>query len=105
MRRSLATIGLSAGLALLANAPGLGARSNSREEDRLYNSALVLKEAMGMHSRIPRSLLEGAHLCACYPLRHQRSFRLWRKLWSRGNELPERRGWQGSMDSTVDDGS
>jgi len=60
MRRKFAAIvfSLSAGLALLGSAPGLEARSASKEEDRLNNSALVMKEAMGMPSGIPQSLLE-----------------------------------------------
>jgi lipid-binding SYLF domain-containing protein len=58
---------LATGLALLANPPGLHARSGSKEEDRLSNSALVIKEAMGMHSRIPHSLLEKAYCVIVIP--------------------------------------
>lgn len=69
MKLSLASVllCLSTGLALLANAPGSYARSDSKEGDRLYNSALVVKEAMGMHSRIPQSLLEKAYCVIVIP--------------------------------------
>jgi hypothetical protein len=58
-----------------------------------------------MHSRIPRSLLESAHCVIVITSVIKGAFGFGGKLWSRGNELPERRGWQGAMDSTVDDGS
>ena len=69
MRRSFGVImfSLSTGLALLANAAGLEARSDSKEADRLYNSALVMKEAMGMQSRIPQGLLEKAYCVIVIP--------------------------------------
>jgi len=69
MRRSFAAImyGLSTGVALLSNAAGLEARSDSKEADRLYNSALVMKEAMGMQSRIPQGLLEKAYCVIVIP--------------------------------------
>ena len=38
-------LGLSTSLALLATVPRVEAQSNAKEEDRLYNSALVIKEA------------------------------------------------------------
>ena len=55
-------LSLCSGFALLAIAPKLEAQSNAKEEDRLYNSALVIKEAMGMKSRIPQKLLDKAAL-------------------------------------------
>jgi len=55
------------GLALLVTTPDLEARADSREEDRLYNSYLVMKEALGMRSRIPRSLLEKAYCVIVIP--------------------------------------
>src|SRR6516165_3130725 len=69
MRRSFAAImfSLSTGLALLVNAAGVEARSDSKEADRLYNSALVMKEAMGMQSRIPQGLLEKAYCVIVIP--------------------------------------
>src|SRR5262249_23256389 len=69
MRRDFAAIlfSLLAGLALLATPPGLEARSASREDDRLNNSALVMKEAMGMQSGIPQSLLERAFCVIVIP--------------------------------------
>jgi lipid-binding SYLF domain-containing protein len=69
MRRKFAAIvfSLSAGLALLGSAPGLEARSASKEEDRLNNSALVMKEAMGMPSGIPQGLLEKAYCVIVIP--------------------------------------
>ena len=69
MRLDFAAIlfSLLAGLALLANPPGLEARSASREDDRLNNSALVMKEAMGMQSGIPQSLLERAFCVIVIP--------------------------------------
>jgi SH3 domain-containing YSC84-like protein 1 len=51
----------------LATAPRLEAQSNAKEEDRLYNSALVIKEAIGMSSRIPQKLLEKAECVIVIP--------------------------------------
>jgi hypothetical protein len=39
-------LSLYSGFVLLVNAPKLQAQSNEKEEDRLDNSALVIKEAM-----------------------------------------------------------
>jgi SH3 domain-containing YSC84-like protein 1 len=55
------------GVALLATPPTLEAQSNAKVEDRLYNSALVIKEAMGMHSRIPQKLLDKADCLIVIP--------------------------------------
>jgi len=55
---------------LLATTPRLEAQSdakNVKEEDRLYNSALVTKEAMGMKSRIPQKLLDKAECVIVIP--------------------------------------
>ena len=60
-------LGLYVGCSLLATAPRLEAQSNAKEEDRLENSALVIKEAMGMHSRIPQKLLEKAECVIVIP--------------------------------------
>src|SRR3974390_3056004 len=57
---SLFILSLYSAFALLAIAPKLEAQSNAKEEDRLYNSALVIKEAMGMKSHIPQKLLDKA---------------------------------------------
>jgi lipid-binding SYLF domain-containing protein len=61
------TFSLSAGFALLTVAPTLNAQSNAKEEDRLYNSALVVKEAMGMKSRIPQKVLDKAECVIVIP--------------------------------------
>ena len=66
MKRSLA-VPILLGFALLATAASLQAQSNAKEEDRLYNSALVVKEAMGMHSRIPQKLLDKADCLIVIP--------------------------------------
>jgi SH3 domain-containing YSC84-like protein 1 len=58
---------LYSGFALLVNAPKLQAQSNEKEEDRLDNSALVIKEAMGMKSRIPQKLLDKAKCVIVIP--------------------------------------
>jgi SH3 domain-containing YSC84-like protein 1 len=63
----LLTISLITGLLLLANPASVGAWSETRVEDRLANSALVVKEAMGMHSRIPKSLLDKAYCVIVIP--------------------------------------
>src|SRR6516225_7966970 len=60
-------LGLSTSLALLATVPRIEAQSNAKEEDRLYNSALVIKEAMGMKSRIPQKLLDKAECVIVIP--------------------------------------
>ena len=60
-------LGLYTSLALLATALRLEAQSNAKEEDRLYNSALVVKEAMGMKSRIPQKVLEKAECVIVIP--------------------------------------
>ena len=60
-------LSLSTGLSLLVSAPGLEARSDSKEADRLNNSALVMKEAMGMPSRIPQQLLDKAYCVIVIP--------------------------------------
>jgi len=60
-------LSLYSGVALLAIAPRLEAQSNAKEEDRLYNSALVIKEAMGMKSRIPQKLLDKAECAIVIP--------------------------------------
>jgi lipid-binding SYLF domain-containing protein len=60
-------LSLCSGFALLAIAPKLEAQSNAKEEDRLYNSALVIKEAMGMKSRIPQKLLDKAECVIVIP--------------------------------------
>jgi SH3 domain-containing YSC84-like protein 1 len=69
MKRGFAILILSSyiGCSLLATAPRLEAQSNAKEEDRLYNSALVIKEAIGMHSRIPQKLLEKAECVIVIP--------------------------------------
>ena len=69
MKRSFVAIMLSlfADFALLATAPRLEAQSNSKEEGRLDNSALVVREAMGMNSRIPQNLLEKAYCVIVIP--------------------------------------
>lgn len=77
------------GLALLVTTPDLEARADSRGEDRLYNSYLVMKEALGMRSRIPRSLLEKAYCVIVIPsvLKGAVGFG---GSYGRGNELPGR---------------
>jgi len=60
-------LSLYSGFALLVDAPKLEAQSNAKEEDRLYNSALVIKEAMGMKSRIPQELLDKAECVIVIP--------------------------------------
>src|SRR5215472_9368384 len=60
-------LSLYSGLALLTVAPTLNAQSNAKEEDRLYNSALVVKEAMGMKSRIPQKVLDNAKCVIVIP--------------------------------------
>src|SRR6516164_6352242 len=60
-------LGLSTSLALLATVPRVEAQSNAKEEDRLYNSALVIKEAMGMKSRIPQKVLDNAKCVIVIP--------------------------------------
>jgi SH3 domain-containing YSC84-like protein 1 len=69
MKRGSAILNLSLyiGFVLLATAPTLKAQSDAKEEDRLYNSALVMKEAMGMRSRIPEKLLEKAYCVIVIP--------------------------------------
>jgi SH3 domain-containing YSC84-like protein 1 len=64
---AILVLSLYIGLAVLATAPRLEAQSNAKEEDRLYNSALVIKEAMGMRSRIPQNLLEKAYCVIIIP--------------------------------------
>jgi lipid-binding SYLF domain-containing protein len=54
-------------LILLANLSPLSAHSTSKVDDRLNNSALVVKEAMGMHSRIPKGLLDKAYCVIVIP--------------------------------------
>jgi len=66
MKRCLA-VPMLMGFALLATAPKLEAQSNAKEEDRLYNSALVVKEAMGMKSRIPQKVLDNAKCVIVIP--------------------------------------
>jgi SH3 domain-containing YSC84-like protein 1 len=61
------TVSFYTAFALLATAPRLEAQSNTKEEDRLYNSALVMKEAMGMKSRIPQKLLDKAECVIVIP--------------------------------------
>jgi SH3 domain-containing YSC84-like protein 1 len=58
---------LSIAFALLATASKVQAQANAKEQDRLYNSALVVKEAMGMHSRIPQKLLDKAECVIVIP--------------------------------------
>ena len=63
-------LSLYTGFSLLATPPRLEAQSNgknAKEEDRLYNSALVMKEAMGMKSRIPQKLLDKAECVIVIP--------------------------------------
>jgi lipid-binding SYLF domain-containing protein len=69
MTTGFATIvpSLSLGLFLLTCAPNLYARSDSKEADRLQNSALVIKEAMGMKSQIPQKLLDKAYCVIVIP--------------------------------------
>jgi len=55
------------GCALLATGMRMDAQSNAKEEDRLYNSALVVKEAMGMQSRIPQKVLTKAECVIVIP--------------------------------------
>jgi len=59
-------LSLSVGLVMLSSAPSLCA-ANSKEADRLQNSALVIKEAMGMKSRIPKKLLDKAYCVIVIP--------------------------------------
>jgi len=60
-------LSLFADFTLLATAPRLEAQSNSKEEGRLDNSALVVREAMGMNSRIPQNLMEKAYCVIVIP--------------------------------------
>ena len=60
-------VSLYTGFALLAISSRLEAQSNAKEEDRLYNSALVIKEAMSMKSRIPQKLLDKAECVIVIP--------------------------------------
>jgi lipid-binding SYLF domain-containing protein len=66
MKRSLA-VPILLGFSLVASAAKLEAQSNAKEEDRLENSALVIKEAMGLHSRIPQKVLEKAECVIVIP--------------------------------------
>jgi len=69
MKPSLGAVilNISAGFLLLGVAPAQEPPANSREADRLHNSALVIREAMGMHSRIPQSLLDKAYCVIVIP--------------------------------------
>lgn len=69
MKTTFTTIALSVftGLALLGHAPDVEAATKSKVEDRLHNSTLVIKEAMGVHSRIPQGLLQKAHCVIVIP--------------------------------------
>jgi lipid-binding SYLF domain-containing protein len=69
MKTRFATIALSmfAGFALFGHTPRLEAVTKSKVEDRVHNSALVMKEAMGVHSRIPQGLLQKAHCVIIIP--------------------------------------
>jgi SH3 domain-containing YSC84-like protein 1 len=64
---TILTLTLCTGFVLLATGSSLSAQSNAKEEDRVYNSALVIKEAMGMHSRIPQKLLDKAECLIVIP--------------------------------------
>jgi SH3 domain-containing YSC84-like protein 1 len=66
MKHGLAVLMLT-GFALLAIAPRLEAQSNAKEQGRLDNSALVVKEAMGMKSRIPQKVLDNAKCVIVIP--------------------------------------
>jgi lipid-binding SYLF domain-containing protein len=69
MKTGIAAIvsSLSLFLVMLTSAPSLYAGSNSKETDRLQKSALVIKEAMGMKSRIPQKLLDKAYCAIVIP--------------------------------------
>ena len=69
MKTSFATVALTifAVSALLGPASRLEAVTKSKVEDRLHNSALVMKEAMGVHSHIPQGLLQKAHCVIVIP--------------------------------------
>jgi len=53
--------------ALLVDTPPLDAVSKSKVEDRLDNSAIVMKEAMGIRSKIPQGLLQKAYCVIVIP--------------------------------------
>jgi lipid-binding SYLF domain-containing protein len=69
MKTRFATIALSifAVFAPLAHPFRLEAVTKSKVDDRLHNSALVMKEAMGVHSHIPQGLLQNAHCVIVIP--------------------------------------
>jgi SH3 domain-containing YSC84-like protein 1 len=52
---------------MLVNTPSLNAVSRSKVEDRLDNSAMVMKEAMGIRSKIPQGLLQKAYCVIVIP--------------------------------------
>src|SRR5215831_11847426 len=54
-------------VALLVNAPCMDAVTKSKVEDRLDNSAMVMKEAMGIRSGIPQDLLQKAYCVIVIP--------------------------------------
>jgi len=62
---ALATFATAA--ALLVNATRVHAVTKFKVEDRLDNSALVIKEAMGIRSGIPQSLLQKAYCVIVIP--------------------------------------
>jgi len=87
MKRSLA-VPILLGFALLATAFRFEAQSNSKEEDRLYNSALVVREVYGYALTYTAETPGESEMFDCHAVRHQRSGRFRRKLRSWGHELP-----------------
>jgi lipid-binding SYLF domain-containing protein len=66
-RLGFALVTLATAVALLVNGPRLDAVTKSKVEDRLDNSAMVMKEAMGIRSGIPRDLLQKAYCVIVIP--------------------------------------
>jgi len=66
-RLGLVLAAFATAAALLVNAPRMDAVTKSKVEDRLDNSALVVKEAMGIRSRIPQDLLQKAYCVIVIP--------------------------------------
>ena len=66
------------------------AANDEKEEDRVKESGVVLKEILNIPDDIPQDLLDKAECVVVLPSVKKGSFRNRGKLWSRSHDLPKR---------------
>jgi hypothetical protein len=81
------------------------AADQEKDEDRLKNCGVVLKEILNVPDDIPQDLLDKADCVVIYPSVLKAAFIRWRELRTRRNDLPQRREFSGALGCADHDGS